>query len=258
MNITIKTKKEIGLIREGGKKLAHVMEHVLSFMKPGISALELDRIAEEELQKQGGVSWFKGYRDRSQGHEYIFPASICVSINDEIVHGIPTKEKIIRDGAIVSIDIGMKYKNLFTDMARTVIAGNGDEKAKQLLQVTKEALDRGIAAISDGVHVGDVGSAIEEYIKPYDYGIIRKLVGHGVGYSAHEEPQIPNFGKRGTGAHIHQGMALAIEPMITEGGEEIITDEDGWTVRTKDGSRAAHFEDTIVVTKDGAEILTRN
>lgn len=249
--------KDIVMLREGGKKLAHVMEHVLSFITPSISAFELDRIAEEAIRNEGGTSWFKRYRDAFQGHTIMYPASICVSINDEIVHGIPRKEKIIREGDIVGIDIGMKYKNLYTDMARTVIAGNGDEKAKKLVSVTKEALQRGISVIRDGAYVGDIGSAIEEYVAPFGYGIVRNLVGHGIGYAAHQEPQIPNFRPKGKTPVLKAGMAFAIEPMITEKGEDTVTDADGWTIRTKDASRAAHFEDTVLVTKNGAEILTR-
>ena len=249
--------KDIEVMREGGKKLAHVMEHVLSFIKPSVSAFELDKIAEEELKKQGGIPWFKGYKDEIQAHIKPFPASICLSINDEIVHGVPLKEKIIKDGDIVSVDIGMVYKNLYTDMARTVIAGAGDEKAKKLIRITKESLDKGIGIVRDGARVGDIGFAVEQFVRPHGYGIIRELVGHGIGYAAHEDPQIPNFGNQGEGKMLREGMAIAIEPMVTEKGEDIITDKDGWTIRTKDHSRAAHFEDTVLVTKTGVEVITK-
>lgn len=252
----IKSEQDKALLRECGKKLAHVMTHALSFIRPGISAHELDRIAEEAIQKAGGRAVFKGYPGEDVSP---FPSSICVSINDEIVHGIPSQEKIIEDGDIVSVDIGMEYGGMITDMARTVIAGTGDEKAKKLVESAKKALDAGIQAVRGGGHVGDIGAAIEKLVLPQGYGIIRELVGHGVGYSLHGEPQIPNYGKAGTGEELVPDMALAIEPMITERGEDIESDsEDGWTIRTKDGSRAAHFEDTVLVTKNGFEIITRS
>ncbi|MDP2677037.1 MAG: type I methionyl aminopeptidase [bacterium] len=250
--MSVKSEKDIVILREGGKKLAHVMAHVLSSIRIGMSAEEIDRIAENEIKKIGGAPAFKGYK----GDDSVFPASICMSVNDEIVHGIPTKEKMIRDGDIIGIDIGLVYGGLITDMARTVIAGEGDTTAKNLVRVTKDALLQGVRAVRAGARVGDIGHAIEEYVRPYRYGIIRELVGHGVGYALHEDPQIPNFGKAGTGEKLKAGIVIAIEPMITEKGETIVTQDDGWTICTKDGSRAAHFEDTILVREDGYEILT--
>ncbi|MBI4114787.1 MAG: type I methionyl aminopeptidase [Candidatus Niyogibacteria bacterium] len=248
--MTIKTEKDIEILREGGKKLARVMKHVLSFIAPGISAEELDRIAEEKIKQESAQASFKGYEG--------YPSSICVSVNDEIVHGIPYKEKILQEGDLIAVDIGLIYNGLFTDMARTVIVGKGDIDARRLLTVTEKALARGIGAVKHGAFVGDIGRAVESYVHPYGFGIVRKLVGHGVGYGVHEEPQIPNFVSSDTkDAKLLAGMVIAIEPMITEKGEDIITDADTWTVRTKDGSRAAHFEDTVLVKKNGAEILTR-
>ncbi|PIR69203.1 MAG: type I methionyl aminopeptidase [Candidatus Niyogibacteria bacterium CG10_big_fil_rev_8_21_14_0_10_46_36] len=250
--MSVKSEKDIAVLRACGNKLAHVMTHVLSSINSGMSAQELDSIAEEEMKRTGGIPAFKGYA----GDSSPFPAAICVSINDEIVHGIPTKEKIFSEGDIVSVDMGLVYGGLIADMAKSVIVGAGDAAAKKLLQATEQALMKGIEAIHGGGHVGDIGSAIEMHITPFKYGIIRELVGHGVGYSLHEDPQIPNFGKAGTGDRLEAGMVIAIEPMITENGEDIITHPDGWTISTKDGSRAAHFEHTVLVTEDGYEILT--
>ena len=263
---TIKSKEEIGVIREGGKKLAKILERLVEEIKPGISTLDLDRLAESLILECGGEPAFKGYKIRETKIPY--PGSICTSVNDEVVHGIPKANKILKEGDIIGIDIGMLWPSsgnqesgvrnngLYTDMAVTVGVGHISDKAQRLIQATKKALAIGIRAVRAGATTGDVGNAIEKYLKKSKYGIIRDLAGHGVGYKVHEEPLIPNYGKKGTGSELREGMVIAIEPMATLGGWRIILDDDEWTFRTEDGSLAAHFEHTLVVTKDGAEILT--
>lgn len=252
----IKTKEDIAILREGGMRLAGIMAHVIASVRSGIATQELDRIAEKYIREAKAKSSFKGYKEQSR---IPYPASICVSVNDAIVHGVPS-DMVLSDGDIVSIDIGIEYKGRFTDMARTVIVGNPDKKTMQFVRAAKDALDVGIRVVRPGAHVGDIGHAIENFIRSQNtkYGIVRELVGHGVGYAVHEDPQIPNWGTKGKGMKLEEGMVIALEPMITEGGEDIVLDRrDGWTYRTKDGSRAAHFEDTIVVTANGHEIITR-
>lgn len=249
----IKTKEDIELLREGGMKLAQVMDHVLALVRSGVATQELDAIAEKRIRDFGGASSFKGYKGSARAP---YPASICVSVNDAIVHGIPSQETL-REGDVVSIDIGLYYKKRFTDMARTVVIGEGDEATKKFIVAAKEALAIGVSYVRAGARLGDVGNAIEEFVKEKGYGVVRELVGHGVGYAVHEDPQIPNWGQKGRGMSLQEGMVIAIEPMITEGSEDIMLDRGGWVYRTMDGSRAAHFEDTILVMKNGYEVLTQ-
>jgi len=244
--INIYSKKEIDVLREGGKILASVLFQVAEMAKPDVTTIELDKLAEKLVRENGGEPSFLRYKTYEDKIPY--PASLCVSINDEVVHGIPGARKI-KDGDIVSLDLGMKYKNFFTDMAITM--GEG-----KIVEVTKKCLDEAIGVAREGARIGDIGFAIENCAKKNGFSAVRDLVGHGVGHKAHEEPEIPNFGKQGTGEFLKTGMVLAIEPMIIAGNPEVILDDDNWTWKTKDGSLAAHFEYTIVVTKNGAEILT--
>lgn len=253
--IIIKTPEEIELIREGGKRLAKVLYAVKDYVKPGMSTKELDQYAEELIRKQGDEPAFLHYKPEGVSHPY--PASLCVSINNEIVHGIPKHNRILKEGDIVSIDCGIKHKGLFTDMALTVAVGEISKSSQKLLQVTEESLHVGIQAAVGGARVGDIGYAIEEFVKKHNYGIVRELSGHGVGRAIHEDPYIPNYGKKGTGAKLVPGMIIAIEPMLNEGKRGIVFDDDGYTVRTADGSRSAHFECTILITEGEPEILTR-
>lgn len=253
--IIIKTPEEIEIIREGGKRLATVLYAVKDFIKPGISTKDLDVYAEELIRKQGDEPAFLHYKPEGVSHPY--PASLCVSINNEIVHGIPKHNRILKEGDIVSIDCGVKHKGLFTDMALTVAVGEISKSSQKLLQITEESLHVGIEAAQGGARVGDIGYAIEEFVKPHGYGIIRELSGHGVGRAIHEDPYIPNYGKKGTGAKLVPGMIIAIEPMLNEGKRGIAFDDDGYTVRTSDGSRSAHFECTILITEGEPEILTK-
>jgi methionyl aminopeptidase len=254
--ITIKTEEEIEKLREGGKRLARILDEVSKAVAPGVEMASLNALAEKLIREYGDTSAFLHYKP--YGAKRPFPASLCVSVNDEIVHGIPNESvRVLQDGDIVSLDLGLIHEGLVTDSALTVAVGAIDAESKHLLEVTKKALNAGIKAVKAGTTVGDIGFAIQESIKPHAFGIIRELCGHGVGYSVHEDPFVPNFGVRGRGARLKSGMVIAIEPMLTLGAEEILLAEDGYTYKTADGSRSAHFEHTIVVTDKGAEILTQ-
>lgn len=256
MAVNIKTEEDIAVLREGGRRLAEILQKVAAEVWPGVSARALNSLAEKLITEGGDTPSFLHYSP--SGAKRAFPAALCVSVNDEVVHGIPNEtEKILKEGDIVSLDAGLKHKGLFTDCAITVGVGKIDTRAKKLLETTKKALAVGIKAVRAGATTGDVGFAIESFINPFGFGIVRELAGHGVGYAVHEAPFVPNFGKKGEGVVLKTGMVLAIEPMLNEGGAAIKLDSDGYTYRTKDGSRSAHFEHTIVVTDKGAEILTQ-
>ena len=253
--ITIKTKSEIEKLREGGRRLARILDEVAQAVRPGVSAAGLDALAERLTKEGGDTPAFLKYKP--DGAKRPYPASLCVSVNDEVVHGIPNeREKILKEGDIVSLDMGLIHQGLITDMAVTVPVGSVDASAQKLLEVTKEALAAGIKAASAGATVGDIGFAISAVIRPHRFGIVEELAGHGVGYKVHEDPYVPNYGKRGEGAKLKAGMVLAIEPMVNEGGKAIVLLPDGYTYRTADGKRSAHFEKTIVITDGEAEILT--
>jgi methionyl aminopeptidase len=251
--ISVKTPEEIKILREGGKILASVLRHVAEIAAPGIVTIKLDALAERLIREAGGEPSFKNYKTIDDKIPY--PASLCVSINDEIVHGIP-KEREFKKGDIVGLDLGMKYKNLYTDMAITVPVGDISDDAKKIIKVTKECLDEGIKVVKEGVCIGDIGFAIQRCAEKNGFNVVKELVGHGVGYKAHEEPEVPNFGRKGHGEVLKEGMVLALEPMLTAGKADIFLDKDFWAWKTKDGSLSAHFEHTIVVAKTGAEILT--
>lgn len=252
--VSIKTKKEIEILREGGKILAFVLYEVAKNAKVGVMTIELDKLAEKLIKKSGGRSSFKNYKTSDDKIPY--PASLCVSINDEVVHGIPDERKL-KDGDIVSLDLGLEYNGFYTDMAVTLPVGKVSKDAKKIIDTTKKSLDKGIKIIKDGAFTGDIGYAIQLYAESKGFNVVRRLVGHGVGYDVHEDPQIPNFGKLKTGVQLKAGMVLALEPMLTDGDFDIILDKDNWTWKTKDGSLSAHFEHTVIVTKTGAEILTK-
>ena len=253
MGIIIKTDAEIALMREAGRITAIVLEILTASVKPGMRTDELDVIAEKEPKRFGAEPSFKGYRH--------YPASLCVSVNDEIVHGIPDK-RILLEGDIVSIDYGVKYKGFQGDAARTVAVGKVNAQSRKLMEVTERALKAGIKAAYQGNRLGDISAAIEEYAESRGYTVVREYTGHGIGREMHEDPQIPNTTKsllgmmRGTGPILKKGMTLAIEPMVNIGGWETKQDSNGWTVRTKDGSLSAHFEDTIAITDGEPEVLT--
>ena len=244
----VKTKQEIDDITTSGNMLAQVLNLVSNNVAPGITPIDLALLAKKEVKALGGVPAFLGM--------YGFPDVICISVNDEIVHGIP-KNKEIKNGDIVSFDFGVTYNGMITDAARSKIAGKGSPSAERLLKGTLESLDSGISVIKNGVRVGDISNAVEKVLNRYGFGIVRELVGHGVGHELHEDPNIPNYGPAGKGPVLKSGMTIAIEPMTTLGSHDISTDADGWTIRTLDGSLAAHFEDTVLITENSYEILTR-
>jgi methionyl aminopeptidase len=244
----IKTESEISYIRQSGKMLATVLELVEKSITPGMTTKDLDIIAANELSKLGGEPVFLGY--------YGFPAVICISVNSEVVHGIPGKY-IIKNGDIVSFDFGVKYGGMITDAARTKLVGQHNKLKSNLIAGTLESLDAGIEKAKDGANIGDISYAVQQVLDTYGYGIVRDLVGHGVGHELHEDPNIPNYGKAGSGIKLKAGMTIAIEPMTTLGSYKVYTAEDGWTILTRDNSLAAHFEDTVLITDSKPEILTR-
>lgn len=243
----VKTAKEITALRYSGKVLSDVLEKIQQALEPGMTGLQINEIANLETKKQGCVPAILGY----QG----FPYSICISVNDAVVHGIPN-DTPFKVGDIVGFDFCVSYQGMITDAARTFIVGD-DTANKALLKDTQRSLDAGISAIRDGCRVGDISSAVQSVLDKGGYGIVRDLVGHGVGHQMHEEPEIPNYGAKGSGPMLKAGMTIAVEPMSTVGDWKVVMDPDGWTIRTRDGSVSAHFEDTILVTDKGAEILTR-
>jgi len=256
--IIIKTKEEIDIIREGCKNLATVLYKVGEKVAPGISTKELDLYAEKLIREMGDTPAFLNYRP--EGASSPFPASLCISVNDEVVHGIPNKNKILKEGDIVSLDLGTKHKGLFTDMAITVPVGKVSPENLKLMQVTEQALRVGIDAARAGNTVGDIGYAIESYVraqKDRKYGIVEVLAGHGVGKAIHEDPFIPNFGKQGKGEKLVPGMIVALEPMLNLGTKHVTIDDDDWTFRTADRKNSAHFEHTILITEGEAEVLTK-
>jgi methionyl aminopeptidase len=250
----IKTDEEIATLREGGGRLAKILATLVEATKPGITGRELDKLARELIAKGDDQPSFLNYAP--EGVEKPFPAALCISINDEVVHGIPD-DRILKISDIVGLDLGLSHQGLFTDMAVSVPVGEVSKEVHKLLTATEEGLRAGIEKIRPGNTLGDVGFAIEEVAKSYGLGVVRDLGGHGVGHLVHEEPHIPNFGKRGKGVKLKEGMVLAIEPMFTLGTDEVNFLPDGYMVKTADGSLAAHFEHTVVVTANGAEILTK-
>jgi methionyl aminopeptidase len=246
----IKTTEEIAAMRESGKMLATVLGTLKQQFQVGMTTKDLAEIAARELQALGGKPTFLGM--------YGFPDVLCVSVNDEVVHGIPSEKRVIKDGDIVSMDFGVTYRGMITDSAITAIAGRtASDRVKELVATTEESLHQGLAILKHGTRVGDLANAIQEVLDGAKLGIVRDLVGHGVGHELHEDPNIPNFGRKGTGIELQKGMTIAIEPMATLGDFRVYIDTDGWTVRTNDRSLAAHFEHTVLITEDGAEILTK-
>jgi methionyl aminopeptidase len=245
--ISIKSAREIEIMRRSGKITAKVLGDLMRAAKPGMTTRDLDRLAESGIRAMGGEPTFKGY------HGY--PCSICASVNDEVVHGIPG-DYTLQEGDLLSIDIGTTFEGYVSDSAVTIPIGEVGENAKRLMRVTQESLMAGIEQMRNGKRLGDIGSAVQKHAEANGYGVVRELVGHGVGTKMHEEPQVPNYGRAGAGLELRSGLVLAIEPMITEGHYAVQTLKDGWTVVTADGKLAAHFEHTIAVTDEGPKILT--
>jgi methionyl aminopeptidase len=246
--ILYKTKAEIELIRESSLLVSKTLAEVATIIRPGISTLYLDQFAEKFIKANGAIPSFKGYRS--------FPFTCCISVNDAVVHGFPTKNEL-KNGDVVSVDVGVFKNGFHGDSAYTFAVGEIGDDVKQLLAVTKESLYKGIEKAIIGNRVGDIAFAVQDYTeRKHGYGVVRELVGHGLGRNLHEDPQVPNYGKRGTGAKLKEGMVIAIEPMINLGTKDIYNDEDGWTIRTKDKKPSAHYEHTICIKKDKADILS--
>lgn len=243
-----KTPEEIKNIRISGQMLAQVLNLIEKELVVGMTGIDVDTLARNELKKLGGIPAFLGY----QG----FPDTICISVNDAVVHGLPNSTPF-KSGDVVGFDFGVIYGGMITDAARTFIVGDTSAEVKKLVQATQRSLDNAINKVKNGCSVGDISSAAQDVLDNGGYGIVRDLVGHGVGHKVHEEPEIPNYGVAGTGPKLKSGMTIAIEPMATLGDWGVFMDSDGWTIRTRDGSLSAHFEDTVLVTDSGAEILTR-
>lgn len=250
-----KKKADIDALREGGGLLAKILKHVAERVHPGTLTIELDALAEKEIRAVGGIPAFKFYQ--THGTKMPYPATLCVSVNNEVVHAIPGNRPL-EDGDVVSLDIGMKYKGFYTDTAITVGVGKIAATDKKLINVTKKSLAQGIKEIRKGAALGDIGAAIQEYAEREGFGVVRELVGHGVGKAVHEDPEIPNWGTRGEGMRLQEGMVIAIEPMLTIGSPRVKVSRDGWTWATVSGAKAAHFEHTVLVTKNGSEILTHH
>ena len=248
MSVTIKTAREIELMREAGRLLEKVHNELAEFIRPGISTLDIDRFGEKLIRSLGCTPNFLNYNG--------YPASICVSVNDEVVHGIPKKDRILQEGDIVSLDAGLIYKGYHSDAARTHAVGRISPEAQQLIDVTRQSFFEGIKYAKAGNHLHDISAAIGNYAQQFGYGVVRDLVGHGIGTHLHEDPQIPNFPQKRRGIRLIPGMTLAIEPMINQGRADVAWLDDDWTVVTQDGSLSAHYENTVLITEGEPEILT--
>ena len=248
MAVTVKSEREIDLMREAGKRLEYVHEKMAEMIRPGVSTWEIDKYGEKLIREQDCIPNFLNYNG--------FPASVCVSVNEEVVHGIPKKSRILQDGDIVSLDCGLIYKGYHSDAARTHAVGKVSEEVLELMEVTKQSFFEGIKKAVDGAYLFEISNAIDDFITPHGYGIVEALVGHGIGTKLHEDPQIPNFRQRRKGLKLRAGMTLAIEPMINLGTYDVEWLDDDWTVVTEDGSLSAHYENTILITDGEPEILT--
>lgn len=254
MTISIKTEDQIAIMREGGKKLAEIMRAIEVEIQPGVDTLQLDKLAEELVLDCGGKPAFKGYGDKHNP----FPGTLCVSLNDEVVHGIPKSEIVLSDGDILKIDIGMEYKGFFTDMARTFAVGDVSAQARKLMEVAEESFWKGVKTMKDGSMLSAYSKAVEAHVKKNGFSVVRNLVGHGIGKNLHEAPQVLNyFEPRARDVILKEGMTLALEPMINAGNHKTMLAEDEWTYVTADGTLSAHYENTVLVTKKGVEILTK-
>ena len=248
MPISIKSEKEINLMRESGKILAAILRELEEEVKEGISTLDIDKKCYELIKKYGCTPSFLNYNG--------YPASICVSVNDQVVHGIPNKKKILKNGDIVSLDCGVIYQGYHTDAARTIAVGEISDEAKRLIEVTRQSFFEGIKYAKEGYHLYEISAAIQKYVEANGFSVVRDLVGHGIGRELHEEPQIPNFAQKRRGPLLKAGMTLAIEPMVNEGRYEVYWEDDDWTVVTADGSLSAHYENTVLITNGEPELLT--
>jgi len=252
MELELKSKEDLERMRRAGQIVAEVLERLRGEVKPGVTTIELDRIAEEMTRKRGAIPAFKGYRVGNR----VFPASLCVAINDEVVHGIPS-QRTLREGDIIGLDFGVVVDGYYGDAAVTVPVGTISAEARHLLEATRESLWQGIRTIRVGNRLGDLSHAIQSYAECAGLSVVREFVGHGIGRRLHEEPQVPNFGEPGKGRLLREGMVLAIEPMLNLGEPGVLLKEDGWTAITRDGSLSAHFEHSVAVTAEGPVVLTQ-
>lgn len=253
--ITIKSKKEIELMKEACRVVALVQKAIGEAIKPGVSTWELDQLAEKVMRENGAVSAEKGYPSGQQGVPD-FPANTCISVNDIVIHGIPSKNEILKEGDVVSVDLVALKNGYNGDMARTYIVGKGTKEAIKLVEVTKQAFYEGFKYAKKGNRIGDISHAIGEYVKSQGFNVVREFQGHGIGKEMHEDPGVPNFGKAGRGPRLEPGMTICIEPMVMAGGPDIWELEDGWSIATQDGSLSAHYENTILITEKEPKILT--
>ncbi len=248
MSVSIKSSSEIKRMREAGRLLEQVHDELAKAIRPGVSTWEINKVGEDLIRRRGCVPNFLNYNG--------FPASFCTSVNEEVVHGIPSKDRILKEGDIISLDAGLIYKNYHSDAARTYGVGEISEESRQLIEVTRQSFFEGLKYAKAGKHLFEISGAIGAYAERFGYGVVRDLVGHGIGTKLHEEPQIPNFKQKRRGMKLYPGMTLAIEPMINEGRADVVWLDDDWTVVTEDGSRSAHYENTILITDGEPEILT--
>lgn len=246
--VVLKTSRELGIMKEACRISAGALQIVGKAVEPGVTTAELDRLAEKYIRSQGGIPNFKNY------HGY--PATACISVNNEVIHGIPSAKRVLKAGDIVSVDLGAKFNGYHGDNAATFACGDISDQAKRLMQTTKDALYEGIKAATAGSRIGDIGSAVQRIVEAAGFSVVRQYVGHGIGTELHEAPEVPNFGTAGRGIRLLPGMTLAIEPMVNAGGYDVKVLPDGWTVLTKDGSLSAHFEHTVLITPDGPKIMT--
>ena len=246
--VVLKTSRELGIMKEACRISAGALQTVGKAVEPGVTTAELDRLAEKYIRSQGAVPNFKNYNG--------YPATACISINNEVIHGIPSAKRVIKAGNIVSVDLGAMFNGYHGDNAATFACGDISPEAKRLMQTTEDALYEGIKAATAGSRIGDIGYAIQRYVEAAGFSVVRQYVGHGIGTKLHEAPEVPNFGTAGRGIRLLPGMTLAIEPMVNAGGYDVKVLPDGWTVLTKDGSLSAHFEHTVVITSDGPKIMT--
>lgn len=251
--IVLKSAQEIDVMRAANRIVAEVLVELRRRVQPGITTRELDRVAEEMTRRSGAVPAFKGYEVAGR----VFPCSVCISINDEVVHGIPSERRVLREGDIVGLDFGVRYQGYYGDAAVTVAVGAADAEADRLMRATQEALNAGIEQVRVGNRLGEVSAAIQQRVECEGFSVVRDFVGHGIGKRLHEEPQVPNFGSRGRGVRLREGMVLAIEPMVNAGAPEVRIKDDGWTAVTRDGSRSAHFEHSVAVTNNGPYVLSQ-
>ena len=250
--IVLKSRQEIALMQASSTIVAEIVSLLKAAVRPGVTTAELDEIAERETRRRKAKPAFKGYEVAGR----VFPATLCVSVNDEVVHGIPSPRRVLREGDIVGIDFGVCYQGFFSDSAVTVAVGEIDEESRRLMRVTEESLRLGIAQMRVGKRVGDVSAAVQEHVESEGFSIVREFVGHGIGTQLHELPQLPNFGQRDRGIRLRAGMVLAIEPMVNAGGPQVCVLADGWTAVTADGTRSAHFEHSVAITEAGPVVLT--